>query len=540
MEAPTLDWRTRLQPLLGNQAVLRAVRSAGAESADHACDQSVIDLHRPREEAAQRMADSVVSAADDAAVRHLAHVLLGDHGRAAPPAGRSGTETMTALSSQGEPLPEHVRSSMEARFNTDFSGVRLHVDETADGLARMVNADAFTVGQHIAFASGRYAPDTAAGTRLLAHELTHTIQQRGATAAVQRAPRGSTATPAVNDGPLESRVEQLELESKRARNKSQAIFYLDSFREQVMRRATSWQRAVLRVGSAYSIAAEQHRSTLEKQAKLESLGDQVLFSILTVATAGGLAWLSSALQAGQILTEGKLLTNILEDTMQAAGGEGFSAIGTMLTTPVVSPVGINPQVFQNERLDAILAAEEHAHAYFAKVSDAFHNAPPAFWDIYDEARQKDQFDAWLDRADFLKGEENLPDTASMAFELERAFWAQWVQQLAIRALGFAPSVFGYGKQTPSDPYNITKYSYPGRAVEARLNELRISQEAGIDDFGWWTSETEIDKLVAWGRAYRVNPFVPDGSAAEAPASSTPSKWHPGGPLPFHIGGPIPF
>ena len=73
---------------------------------------------------------------------------------------------------------------MERRFGADFSGVRIHADSAAARSARDVNAHAYTVGRHIAFASGRFAPDTTQGRRLLAHELTHVVQQSGATPAL--------------------------------------------------------------------------------------------------------------------------------------------------------------------------------------------------------------------------------------------------------------------------------------------------------------------------------------------------------------------
>lgn len=83
------------------------------------------------------------------------------------------------LNSPGRPLDNSTRSSMESRFGQDFSGVRIHDDASAAESARAVNARAYTVGQDIAFASGQYDPNSHSGSHLLAHELAHTIQQRG-------------------------------------------------------------------------------------------------------------------------------------------------------------------------------------------------------------------------------------------------------------------------------------------------------------------------------------------------------------------------
>lgn len=77
----------------------------------------------------------------------------------------------------GSPLPEGVRSFMEPRFGADLAGVRVHADSKAAQLNRELSAQAFTHGPDIYMGEGRYAPGTAAGDRLLAHELTHVVQQ---------------------------------------------------------------------------------------------------------------------------------------------------------------------------------------------------------------------------------------------------------------------------------------------------------------------------------------------------------------------------
>jgi hypothetical protein len=81
------------------------------------------------------------------------------------------------LRSSGEPLDARMRGWMEPRFNHDFSGVRVHTDARAAQSAREVHALAYTVGQDVVFGAGQYAPGTERGGRLLAHELTHVVQQ---------------------------------------------------------------------------------------------------------------------------------------------------------------------------------------------------------------------------------------------------------------------------------------------------------------------------------------------------------------------------
>lgn len=79
----------------------------------------------------------------------------------------------------GQPIPGPAKAEMESAFGADFSGVRLHTDSHAVVMSRSVNAHAFTHGNDIYFNQGMFNPSTRAGQHLLAHELTHTIQQGG-------------------------------------------------------------------------------------------------------------------------------------------------------------------------------------------------------------------------------------------------------------------------------------------------------------------------------------------------------------------------
>ena len=78
----------------------------------------------------------------------------------------------------GSPLPDAVRSDMELRLGHDFSDVRVHTDHAADQSARSVSAQAYTVGNDVVFQRDTYDPTSTAGKTMLAHELTHVVQQR--------------------------------------------------------------------------------------------------------------------------------------------------------------------------------------------------------------------------------------------------------------------------------------------------------------------------------------------------------------------------
>lgn len=82
------------------------------------------------------------------------------------------------IGSGGAPLPADLRADMEGRFGHDFGDVRIHDDSAAHDSAKSVNAQAYTVGSDIVFGHDRYDPHSQAGRHVLAHELTHVVQQR--------------------------------------------------------------------------------------------------------------------------------------------------------------------------------------------------------------------------------------------------------------------------------------------------------------------------------------------------------------------------
>ena len=140
----------------------------------------------------QRSEDSSISFADDAAGETTADYninrkelalhssdIIQCSGRG-PPAGSPQANFESSLSSSkgsGSPLPDTTKQFMESRFGADFSGVRIHTGSYAENLSTGIHAQAFTHGNDIYFNSGKYSPHTEAGGTLLAHELTHTIQQ---------------------------------------------------------------------------------------------------------------------------------------------------------------------------------------------------------------------------------------------------------------------------------------------------------------------------------------------------------------------------
>ena len=106
------------------------------------------------------------------------------------------------LRSPGQPLDARARVMLERGFGHDFSRVRIHTDARAAESTRAVDALAYTVGSDVVFGAGKYAPGTADGQRLLAHEMTHVIQQAGA-------PAGAALTLGQPGDPLEREADHV-------------------------------------------------------------------------------------------------------------------------------------------------------------------------------------------------------------------------------------------------------------------------------------------------------------------------------------------
>lgn len=113
--------------------------------------------------------------------------------------GEAPSSINSALASPGQPLDAETLAFMQPRFGHDFSSVRVHSGTLAEQSAQDVNARAYTVGQDMVFGKGWFAPGTHAGRRLLAHELTHVVQQSGSQAHVIRRSPVSPDGPPVNE-----------------------------------------------------------------------------------------------------------------------------------------------------------------------------------------------------------------------------------------------------------------------------------------------------------------------------------------------------
>ena len=98
-----------------------------------------------------------------------------------PPVTSNIESRIQSLKGGGQTLPDSTLSFFEPRFGVDFSKVRIHKDSQAEETAKSLNAKAFTIGNNIVFRNGEFAPGTHRGNSLIAHELTHILQQSDGT-----------------------------------------------------------------------------------------------------------------------------------------------------------------------------------------------------------------------------------------------------------------------------------------------------------------------------------------------------------------------
>lgn len=166
-----------LQHVVGNRAVQRIIQRKLRAGAAH-------DVY---EQEADRIADAVVRSPaimpTPVLQRHPGHGVEEDlqthrdDSRGAFDVGRSFEDRLAATSGGGSPLPEAIRDEMEGKFGTDFSDVRLHTGSVAMQLNRDIDAHAFTHGSDV-YMGDTFQPTATADRHLLAHELTHVVQQR--------------------------------------------------------------------------------------------------------------------------------------------------------------------------------------------------------------------------------------------------------------------------------------------------------------------------------------------------------------------------
>jgi hypothetical protein len=165
----------------------------------------------PLEQEADRVADQVLTAPLNSAVSVAPPRIQRFSGQTTGQMDTAPANVYHVLASSGRPMEPALRQDMEQCFGYDFSRVRVHTGAAAEQSAREVNANAYTAGHNIVFGTGRFAPGTHEGKRLLAHELTHVVQQSGSDGSSKQTYAGQHIMPSLNSRTI---LLQREKESK--------------------------------------------------------------------------------------------------------------------------------------------------------------------------------------------------------------------------------------------------------------------------------------------------------------------------------------
>lgn len=146
----------------GTDAQAESVKSESKRDAPQSVQTQISRVSGDEEKAAERTTDN-----------------HGDADAGEPQLSEDAERKVESLRGQGQRLPTDLRQEMEGKLNADLGKVRVHTGPDADALCKQINARAFTVSNDVFFASGEYAPESGKGHKLLAHELTHVVQQSG-------------------------------------------------------------------------------------------------------------------------------------------------------------------------------------------------------------------------------------------------------------------------------------------------------------------------------------------------------------------------
>ena len=203
--------------------------------------------------------------------------------------------TIAGARGQGQGLDNATRGKMEGAFGTDFSSVRVHTDERADGLNRSLQSRAFATGQDIFFKRGEFNPGSRGGQELLAHELTHVVQQssmkskRGSPSKLLLSPssRSVQRKPGSKKLKLKKQLDEIEKRYKsmilaaRKKGKNVAADNLERFLKGTggtKKISVAWLRGFSEVINAERTNQERFEATLSKKSEKLKVGKTIKFS----------------------------------------------------------------------------------------------------------------------------------------------------------------------------------------------------------------------------------------------------------------------
>jgi hypothetical protein len=472
------------------------------------------------------------------APRGVSHRIAGDgNGRERVQTKRVGAVTsseatappvaLEALRATGRPLDAPTRELMESRFGHDFGNVRVHTDAGAADAARSVGARAYTSGSDIVFDSGEYAPASSEGRRLIAHELTHVVQQRGTAPGrmIQRDERPRVRTPrppSVNTQLANLQAGQQQLAQRQeVLTKQQAATALDlRWRAQFGERLASYRQAILRITGGLEDASQGFQAAQVAQAQTDALQAQLIGAAVAIGFAAGFEWAFTGLlgQLGRSAAQIKNAVEAVENPANAAVSGSVNVTGVLVASQSAR-TGQTPSLLGGGGAIGYLTRNSEQLEHHAQlIEQAFVNRSRSMqgysdeqWLRFNPPAQEAIYQTLLTNLNAsASGVEGLKAAAPLALVLERKLWAMWISNLRREELESARASDELANATGSGSLDALGWaeSNPryglGADIEARLNEVGVSSLAGVTLSGHWYSSNSSGwrlALVSWASSY---------------------------------------
>lgn len=267
----------------------------------------------PLEQEADRVADQVLSGST---VSDISHSVPGTNRKTAQ--SYEGSEEVPAsvdqvLASSGKPLDSNIRQDMEQRFSQDFSNVRVHTGGAAEQSALDMNANAYTVGNNIVFGPGQFAPGYHGGLRLLAHELTHVMQQANGATMLQRQVVLSQVNPPLPVEEIRTRYRLLDATLTRLDEKYKAITGAPD-KILAAQNRSSWDQALIAAASGALLPddARAYSNAIRGAAEILERTERVIPALVLQRQTLSTASAPADSQAGYAAAFDKVITAYLD------------------------------------------------------------------------------------------------------------------------------------------------------------------------------------------------------------------------------------
>ncbi len=193
---------------------------------------------------------------------------------------------------RGKPINDKIRGQLEQGFGADFSGVRIHTDTKSDELNKSIQARAFTIGQDIFFRQGAYNPNSKQGQQLLAHELTHTIQQMNGLKLLNN--KQKTSTPQSNEKEKEPTLQAKEINAQTPDiSKNKELKSPSEDNEPILLQASWFEDGLEWVGGAAKDVGEFGGELIEGGIKGDFIEDPSIGNIIGQTLVGSIPYLGT-------------------------------------------------------------------------------------------------------------------------------------------------------------------------------------------------------------------------------------------------------